>query len=79
MAAILHLLKAEASPIALETIRQQTASGERVTVVLLEGAKPPAPEGRADAPGFAVRRVPGDLGYTQLLDLIFEADQVIAW
>ena len=71
MAAVLHLLKTPASPLALETIREQIAAGDRVTLVLLDDASAPAV---ADV---AVRRVPGEFDYAHLLDLVFEADQVI--
>ncbi len=73
MGAVLHLLKAAASPLAIETIRQQITAGDRVTVVLLDEAPAPA---LADVP---VRRVPDELDYAHLLDLVFEADQVIVW
>jgi hypothetical protein len=46
-----------------------------VTVVLLAGAVAPAL-----APDITVRRLAdGDLDYSALLDLIFEADRVITW
>lgn len=70
----LHLLKGTA-PGALTTIAQQHGEpGTTVTVVLLHGAAaPPLP------PGVAVKHVGRELGYGELLDLIFESDQVIAW
>jgi hypothetical protein len=74
MAIVLHLVKRQAGAVALATIRQQVAAGDRVTVVPLEGA--PAPE---MPDGVVVRRVPGDVTYDGLLDLVFEADQVLAW
>ncbi|MBI1735961.1 MAG: hypothetical protein HYR51_12370 [Candidatus Rokubacteria bacterium] len=74
MAAVLHLVDAELSPLATETIRQQLAAGDRITVVRLEGAPTPAVPG-----GVALRRVPDDLTYSQLLDLVFASDQVISW
>jgi hypothetical protein len=74
MPIVLHLIKGTASAVALEAIRQQIAAGERVTVVRLEGAAAPDVPAAVD-----VRRVPDDLGYADLLDLVFEADQVIAW
>jgi hypothetical protein len=74
MAVVLHLVKGAATPVAVETIRQQAAGGDAVTVVLLEGA--PAP----DLPAAArVRRAPDELSYGDLLDLIFQADQVVSW
>ena len=74
MATVLHLVKGPASAVALEAIRQQTTAGDRVTVIRLEGADAP------DVPAtVSVRRVPEDLAYADLLDLVFAADQVIAW
>ena len=74
MATVLHLVTGPPGPIAMASIRQQVAAGDRVTVIRLEGA--PAPEVPS---GVAVRRVPEDVPYADLLDFVFEADQVIAW
>jgi hypothetical protein len=74
MAAIVHLVKGQASPLTPAVMERQLGAGDRVTVVLLEDAEaPPRPE------GVTVHRVPEELTYSQLVDLIFEADQVIAW
>ena len=73
MAAVLHLLKSDATPLAVDTIRQQTSSGDRVTLVLLDGAAAPV------GVEVTTRRVPDDLDYARLLDLIFEADRVVVW
>jgi len=74
MPAVLHLVDGAATPLALDTIHKQTAAGDRITVVLLEGA----PAG--DFPHQArIHRLPGDVSYDDLLDLVFAADQVIAW
>lgn len=73
MAAILHLLKGSGTALPRTVIEQQLGAGDRVTVALLA-------VGAADLPaGVALRPVPGELSYAQLLDLIFESDQVIAW
>jgi hypothetical protein len=54
-------------------MRRETESP--VTVVLLAGAVAPAL-----APDITVHRLAdGDLDYSALLDLIFEADRVITW
>ncbi len=76
MAGVLHLLKPDASPLAAPVITaMQRESETPVTVVLLAGAVAPAL-----APGITVRRLAdGDLDYSALLDLIFEADRVITW
>ena len=76
MAGVLHLLKRDAWPLAAPVIdaMRREAKGP-VTVVLLAGAVAPAL-----APDIAVRHLgDGDLDYSALLDLIFEADRVIAW
>lgn len=74
MAAVLHLVDAELSALAAETMRQQLAGGDRITVVRLEGAPTPVvPD------GVTLHRVPDDLTYAQLLDLVFASDQVISW
>ena len=76
MAGVLHLLKRDSPPLAvpiIDAMRRETASP--VTVVLLAGAQAPALPA-----GVTVRRLaPGDLDYSSLLDLIFEADRVITW
>jgi hypothetical protein len=76
MAAVLHLLKRDSPPLAapvIDAMRRETEGP--VTVVLLAGAMAPAL-----APDITVRRLAdGDLDYSALLDLIFEADRVITW
>ena len=72
MARVLHLLKGDAA-LALEMIGQQRAAGDAVTVALLPGAAPAPPA------GVSVKRVPDELGWPQLLEAIFEADQVVTW
>src|SRR5438105_679780 len=74
MAAVLHLLKTSDASLARAAIAQSLGAGDRVTVVLLPGAA--RPELPADA---AVHRVPDELGWDRLLELIFESDQVVTW
>jgi hypothetical protein len=76
MARFLHLLKGDSAALARPVIEQNSREAEAtVTVVLLDGA-PSA--GLPDA--VTVRRLgSGDLDYSSLLDLIFEADHVITW
>ena len=77
MPKFLHLLKGDDStrlavPVITANCRQP---GADVTVVLLEGAPPPALP-----PAARVRRLAeGDLDYASLLDLIFESDHVVTW
>jgi hypothetical protein len=74
MARALHLLKGGDASLALATVARQLAFGDAVTVVVLPGAAVPAVPA-----GAVLRRVPDELTYEQLLEAIFEADQVIAW
>jgi len=75
MANTLHLLKGTAGgELAAAVIARQLAAGDRVSVALLEGA--PRPELPA---GVAVHRVPEDLSYPRLLELVFTSDHVVTW
>jgi hypothetical protein len=74
MAAILHLLKGADASLARAVLDRQLREGDRVTVVLLPGSA--VPELPA---GVQMRRLNGDLTYGQLVDLIFEVDQVVTW
>jgi hypothetical protein len=74
MAAVLHLLKGADAALARAVLDRQLREGDRVTVVLLPGSAVP------DLPaGVQMRRLNGDLTYGQLVDLIFEVDQVVTW
>jgi hypothetical protein len=73
MARVLHLLKGD-DPLALTLAAEQRAAGDEVSVVLLPGAPDPALPA-----GVTRHRVPGELSWEQLLERIFEADQVITW
>jgi hypothetical protein len=73
MAAVLHLLKTP-TPLAVDVITRQRAAGDDVTVALLPGAG----EVRLP-PDLSPRRVPDQLSFDALLELIYAADQVIAW
>jgi hypothetical protein len=74
MAAVLHLLKGADASLARAVLDRQLREGDRVTVVLLPGSAVP------DLPaGVQMRRLNGDLTYGQLVDLIFEVDQVVTW
>lgn len=75
MASFLHLIKGDSSDLAAAVVASNATDPDaRVTVVLLEGAVPPAlPD------GVAVHRVDGDLDYAGLLELIFAHDHVITW
>ena len=73
MARVLHLLKGPDAALALEVVAQQQAAGDAITLVLLPGAAVTAP------PGVTARRVPEDLSWEQLLEVIFEAYLVVTW
>jgi hypothetical protein len=74
MAAVLHLIKDADTTLARAVLDRQVRDGDRVTVVVLPGGV------ASELPsGVPIRRLDGDLSYTQLLELIFEADQVVTW
>jgi len=74
MATVLHLLKSPATTLARTVIDQHVRAGDRVAVVVLPGGVV------SDLPpDVQVRRLGGDMSYTELLDLIFESDHVITW
>ncbi|HEV8438403.1 MAG TPA: hypothetical protein VGT40_09945 [Methylomirabilota bacterium] len=76
MPRFLHLLKGDAPPLAATVIAQNCREPEaEVTVVLLDGAPPPALPAAV-----RVRRLADDdLDYSALLDLIFQSDHVLSW
>ena len=74
MASVLHLVKGADTTLARTVLDRQVRDGDRVTVVVLPGGT------AADLPaGVPIRRLDGDLSYAKLLELIFEADQVVTW
>jgi hypothetical protein len=74
MGAVVHLLKGGDATLARAVIDQHVRAGDHVTVVVLPGGA------AADLPAAVdLRRVDGDLSYSELLDLIFSADRVVAW
>jgi len=74
MPRVLHLLKTADPGLAVTVIARQAAAGDAVTVALLPGAGAPALP-----PGVTAQRVPDELSYPALLDLVFHADHVITW
>jgi hypothetical protein len=74
MAAVLHLLKARDTSLARAVLDRQVRDGDRVTVVVLPGGA-----GSDLPPGVPIRCLDGDLSYEELLELIFDADQVVTW
>ena len=80
MPSVLHLLKPDSAPHALTTIERQSREPEtHLTVVLLHGiTPPPLPEG-VTVYRLADNNSEGSVSHSDLLDLIFSADQVIPW
>ena len=74
MAAVLHLIKASETALARAVLDRNLREGDRVTVVVLPGGA-----GAGLPAGVTVRSLDRDLSYAQLLELIFEADQVVTW
>jgi hypothetical protein len=69
---VLHLLKGDAT-LAADVIAGQVAAGDTVTVALFAVDPPALPA------AVTVRRLDADLTYGELVDLIFDADQVVPW
>ncbi len=80
---VLHLLKSERQEHARSVIRKQSQDPDTsVSVVLIQGAPVPDLPSRVTVYRLAENgstAQPGHLTDSQLLDLIFSADQVISW
>jgi len=74
MAAVLHLVKGSHATLARAVLDRNLREGDRVIVVVLPGGA-----GAGLPAGVTVRSLDRDLSYAQLLELIFEADQVVTW
>ena len=74
MAAVLHLVKGSDATLARAVLDRNLRAGDKVTVVVLPGGA-----GAGLPAGVTVRSLDRDLSYAQLLELIFEADQVVTW
>ena len=80
MPSVLHLLKADATPHALATIERQSREPQTaVTVVLMHGTPTPTLPSRVALYRLDEQRAVGTITYSDLLDLIFSADQVVTW
>ena len=80
MPRFLHLLKPGDHAIARSVIEHQSRQPDTaVTVVLLHGVRAPALPDGITVRQLAEEGTPGDLTYSDLLDLIFTADSVISW
>jgi hypothetical protein len=74
MPRVLHVIKRDHADLALAVITSQAAAGDQVGVALLGATPEPALPA-----GVIVHRVPDDISYERLLELIFEADSVVTW
>jgi hypothetical protein len=74
MARVLHLFKGDHAAEASAVIAAQLDAGDQVTLALLDAAAPPALAGPVET-----HRVPADLPYDRLVELIFAADHVLTW
>ena len=74
MARVLHLLKGVHLTLARAAIERALAAGDEVTVALLPGAPDVTLPDQVQA-----RRVPEELSYAALLELVFAADHVLPW
>ena len=68
------MLKGDHTGQAATVIETQLAAGDAVTVALIGGITAPALPDRA-----IVHRVPDDVSWEGLLELIFESDSVVTW
>ncbi len=73
MARVLHLFKGDHAGEAAAVIGAQLAAGDVVTVALLDAAEPELPA------GVTLRRVPSELPYAKLVELVFASDHVVTW
>ena len=73
MATVLHLVGHNDPRPALPIIAGQLTAGDEVTVAVVGPAVLPLP------PGLTIHRVPTELSWERLLDLIFTADQTFSW
>ena len=78
MARVLHLFKGDHAAEAAAAIGAQLAAGDHVTIALLDRGQAPvlATGASADA---EMHRVPDDLSYERLVELIFASDHVVTW
>jgi len=67
-------VKGSHATLARAVLDRNLREGDRVTVVVLPGGA-----GAGLPAGVTVRSLDRDLSYAQLLELIFEADQVVTW
>lgn len=74
MARVLHVFKGDHAAEAGAVIARAVAAGDHVDVALVGGVTPPALPAAV-----GVHRVPAEVPYERLVELIFEADHVVTW
>lgn len=79
----LHLLHNAHDPLALQTLTAQSSMGCPSPVVVLLGPSDISPE-LPEATVHLLTTTPrgtsdGEIGYARLVEMIFEADKVLAW
>jgi hypothetical protein len=74
MARVLHVFKGDHGAEAARVIARAVADGDQVEMAIVGSA--PAP---AVPAGVSLHRVPDQLSYEALVELIFAADQVVTW
>jgi hypothetical protein len=74
MARVLHLFKGDHEAEAGAVIARAVAAGDQVDVALVGGVQAPVLPASV-----AVHRVPDQVSYERLVELIFSADHVVTW
>jgi hypothetical protein len=74
MARVLHVFKGDHGADAARVIARAVAAGDQVDVAVVGGAAAPAVPAAV-----SLHRVPDQLSYEALAELIFAADHVVTW
>jgi hypothetical protein len=74
MARVLHVFKGDHAVEAGVVIARAVAAGDQVEVAIVGGAETPALPA-----GVPVHRVPDQIAYERLVELIFSSDHVVTW
>jgi hypothetical protein len=74
MGRVLHVFKGDHAAEAGAVITRALAAGDQVEVAIVGGVETPALPG-----GVTVHRVPDQLSYERLVELIFSSDHVVTW
>jgi hypothetical protein len=74
MARVLHVFKGDHAAAAGAVIARAVAAGDQVEVAVVGGVEAPPLPGSV-----TVHRVPDQVSYERLAELIFSSDQVVTW